>query len=63
MTQNTLLYILGVETPNKDKKSVVNVYNYGVYLENGTKLNLSICEGEKITIYSIIKNRSLIQTK
>ena len=37
------------------------MYNYRVYLENGTQLNLSVCEGEKLTIYSTIANTSLIK--
>ena len=61
LPNNTILYILGVETPNKNKRSSVNVYNYGVYLENGTQLNLSVCEGEQLTIYSNIANSSLIK--
>ena len=56
---DTILYILGIETPNKNKKSSVNVYNYGVYLGNGTQLNISLCSIEKITIYSTITNNSL----
>ena len=58
---DTILYILGIETPNKNKKSSVNVYNYGVYLGNGTQLNISLCSIEKITIYSTITNNSLIK--
>ena len=61
LESDTILYILGVETPNKDKQSSINVYNYGVYLENGTKLDLSICNGNKISIYSIITNKALIK--
>ena len=54
------LYILGIESPNKNKKSPINVYNYGVYLSNGTQLNLSICEGNNLILYSTIENSSLI---
>ena len=36
LSSEELLYILGVESPSKNKKSSVNVYNYGVFLENGT---------------------------
>ena len=60
LSSDTILYILGIETPNKNKNSSVNVYNYGIYLENGTQLNLSICKEEKIIIYSTIANSSLI---
>ena len=61
LLNDTVLYIIGVESPSKNKKSSVNAYDYGVYLENGTKLNLSICDGNSITIYSIITNTSLIK--
>ena len=61
LSTETILYILGVESPNKNKTKLTNVYNYGVYLENGTQLNLSICDGEKIMLYSPIINKSLIK--
>ena len=61
LPNETILYILGVESPNKDKQSSVNVYNYGVYLGNGTQLNTSICDGSPIAIYQIITNTSLIK--
>ena len=62
LSSDTLLYILVVESPNKNKNSSVNVYNYGVYLENGTQLtNLSICEEEQIIIYLNITNSSIIK--
>ena len=63
LPNDTILYILGVETPNKNKKSSVNVYNYGVYLGNGTQLNISVCSMEEITIFSTITNTSLIKLK
>ena len=61
LSPETILYILGVESPNKNKTKLTNVYNYGVYLENGTQLNTSICDGETITLYSPIINNSLIK--
>jgi len=62
LASDDLLYILGVESPSKNKNSSVNVYNYGVFLENGTQLtNLSVCEKEKIIIYLSITNASLIK--
>ena len=36
LSKNTDLYILGIDSPNKDKNSSTNVFNYGVFLENGT---------------------------
>ena len=61
LPNETLLYIVGIESPSKDKKSSVNEYSYGVYLENGTQLNLSFCEGEKRILYHVIINNSLIK--
>jgi hypothetical protein len=61
LSPETIIYILGVESPNKNKTKLTNVYNYGVYLENGTQLNLSICDGENIMLYSPIINNSLIK--
>ena len=60
LPNETILYILGIETPDKNKKSAINTYNYRVYLENGTELNLSICIG-KIQIFSTINNRDIIK--
>jgi len=60
LSQDTILYILGVESPSKNKTKLTNTYNYGVYLENGTQLNISICDGEEIKLYSPIINNSLI---
>ena len=57
----TELYILGIDSPNKNKNSSTNVYNFEVYLDNGTKLEyLSICKDETIKISSVIMNEELI---
>ena len=48
------LFILQIESKNQNKNSAINSYNYGIFLENGTQLNMSICDGKKITISSPI---------
>jgi len=61
LTNDTTLYIVGIDSPNKNKSYVVDVYNYGVFLENGFQLDhLNICQNEKITIISpIVDNNSI----
>jgi len=55
LSESTDLYILGIESPNKQKDHSTNVYNYGVFLDNGTQLDhLSICKNETIKISSVI---------
>ena len=61
LSSETILYLLGVESPNKNKTKLTNIYNFGVYLENGTQLNLSICDGGQIMLYSPIINNSLLK--
>ena len=57
LSKNIDLYILGIDSPNKDKNSSTNVFNYGVFLENGTQLDyISVCKNEKVIISSIIVN-------
>ena len=64
LTNDTILYIIGIDSPNKDKNYVINVYNYGVFLENGFKLDhLKVCNNTKITISSPIINRESIKLK
>jgi hypothetical protein len=48
------LFILQIESKNQNKNSAINSYNYGIFLENGTQLNMSKCDGKKITISSPI---------
>mgnify|MGYP002623862319 CR=1 FL=1 len=48
------LFILQIESKEKNKISAINSYNYGVFLENGTQMNMSICDGIKITVSSPI---------
>ena len=55
LTNDTILYIIGIDSPNKNKSYVINVYNYGVFLENGYQLDhLKVCKDAKITINSPI---------
>ena len=62
LTNDTILYIIGIDSPNRDKSYVINVYNYGVFLENGFKLDhLKICNKTKITISSPIINKKSIK--
>jgi len=55
LPETTELYILGIESPNMQKNHSTNVYNYGIFLDNGTQLDhLSICKNETIKISSVI---------
>lgn len=55
------LYILGIDSPNIFNKSPVTVYNYEIFLENGTQIkDLSICENTTITLSSAIINDKLV---
>ena len=57
LSKNTDLYILGIDSPNKDKNSSTKVFNYGVFLENGTQLDhINVCKNEKVIISSMIVN-------
>ena len=62
LSNDTELFILGIDSPNKDPTSPVNVYNYGVYFENGTLLNHNeVCKDSKISISSPITNPDLLK--
>ena len=55
------LYILGIDSPNIFKKSPINVYNYEIFLKNGTQIeDLSMCENTSLTLSSAIINDKLI---
>ena len=61
LPEDTELFILGIDSPNKNRNSSTSVYNYEVYLENGTKLEYSTaCKDVKITISSAIKQPDLV---
>ena len=62
LSENTELYILGIDTPNKKENYSTNVFNYGVFLENGTQLDyLNICKNEKVVISSLIVKTDLVK--
>ena len=55
------LYILGIDSPNILEKSPINVYNYEIFLENGTQIkDLSICENTSLTLSSAIIDDKLV---
>ena len=57
LPEDTDLYIIGVDSPCLYGNSSVNVFNYEIYLKNGTQLyDLSPCKDVKITISSSINN-------
>ena len=57
LSDKTELFILGIDSPSKNKNVSTSVYNYGVYLENGTQLDhITPCKEAKISISSSIKN-------
>ena len=64
LLSNEKIYILGINTPDLYKNIPTNVYNYEIFLENGTKVeNLSMCEGSHLTLSSPIINEELIHYK
>ena len=64
LENDTELFILGIDSPNKNKSYTTNVYNFGIYLENGTLLEHSIaCKNIKISVSSVITNTDLVKLK
>ena len=62
LTNDTELFILGVDSPNKDSSAITNTYNYGVYLADGTLLDHNeVCKESKISVSSPITNPELIK--
>ena len=62
LDEDTELFILGIDSPNKDSTASTSVYNYGVYLENGTLLDHSeACKDTKISVSSVITNTDLVK--
>ncbi len=56
------IFIFGIDSPNKNKSYATSVYNYEVYLENGTQLDyMNVCEGTKISISSSIVDTDLVK--
>jgi len=61
LDKDTELFILGIDSPNKNKSYTTSVYNYGVYLENGTLLDhTTACKDTKISVSSVITNPDLV---
>ena len=57
LSNDTIIYIIGIDSPYKNKSYVTNAYNYGAFLENGFQLDhINICKDVKITISSPIIN-------
>ena len=55
LPENSKLFILQIESRNREKKSAINSYSYAIFLENGTQLNdLSACDGVKLRLSSPI---------
>ena len=62
LSDKTELFILGIDSPSKNKNVSTSVYNYGVYLENGTQLDhITPCKETKIIISSSIKNTEQVK--
>ena len=62
LSDETELYILGIDSPSKNKNVSTSGYNYGVYLENGTQLDhITPCKDTKISISSSIKNAEQVK--
>ena len=56
------LYIIGIETPNFYGNSSINVFDYEVYLKNGTQLeDISPCDDTKITVLSKIQDLEIVK--
>ena len=64
LSNDTELFILGIDSPNKDLSATTNTYNYGVYLVDGTLLDhANVCKNTKISISSPITKPELIKLK
>ena len=62
LTNDTELFILGIDSPNRDICASINTYNYGVYLSDGTLLDHNtVCKESKISISSPITNEELVK--
>ena len=62
LSNDTELFILGIDSPSKDKSASTNVYNYAIYLADGTLLDHNeVCKESKISISSPITNPELVK--
>ena len=58
----TKLYILGIDSPGENGKSSINIFNYEIYLQNGTQIkDLSVCNETIVTTSSKITDLEIIQ--
>ena len=61
LSSETELFILGIDSPNLSGNSAINVYNYEIYLKNGTQLeDLSVCDDSQITTSTKINDLDII---
>ena len=61
LPQDTKIYILVIDSPNFNNSSPINMFNFEIYLENGTQLeDLSAIYDSKILVSSSIKNPEMI---
>ena len=62
LSPETKLYILGIDSPGENGKSSINIFNYEIYLQNGTQIkDLSVCNETKVTTSSKITDLEIIQ--
>ena len=62
LDNETKLYILGINSPNLYGTSSINIFNFEIYLKNGTQLkDLSACNETKIITSSYINNLNIIK--
>ena len=62
LSNDTKLYILGIDSPNIYGNSSINIFNYEIYLKNGTQIkNLSACNEVKIISSSNINDLNVIK--
>ena len=62
LDNKTELFVLGIDSPNININSSINVFNYEIYLKNGTQLkDLTPCNETKISTSSKINNLEVIK--
>ena len=61
LSSDEKIYVLVIDSPNFDHNSPINMYDFEIYLENGTQLkDLSSIYDSKILVSSSIKNPEII---
>ena len=62
LSSNEKLLVLIEDKPNQDNSNSINIFNFDVYLENGTQLkDLSACNDVKVTVSSNIKDTESVK--